>query len=58
VSADQRAELAAEYLADVTQRPVDQVPPSLLMRECADLRLLGQVLGILAERRQPGEGAQ
>jgi hypothetical protein len=57
MSADQRAGLAAEYLADVTQRPVDQLPPSLLMRECADLRrLLGQVLDILAERQ--GEARQ
>ena len=50
--ADQRAELAREYLAGVRQRHVDQLPPSLLMRECADLRrLLGQVLDVLAESR-------
>jgi hypothetical protein len=51
VSADQRAEQAREYLTDAQRHPVDQLPPSLLMRECADLRrLLGQVLGVLADR--------
>jgi hypothetical protein len=31
---------------------VEQLPPSLLMRECAELRrLLGQVLGVLADRQ-------
>jgi hypothetical protein len=49
---DERAELAARFLAEARQRSVDQLAPSLLMRECAELRrLLGQVLGILAERQ-------
>jgi hypothetical protein len=52
IPADERAELAARYLAEARQRPVDSLAPSLLMRECAELRrLLGQVLGILAERQ-------
>jgi hypothetical protein len=51
IPADERTELAARYLAEARQRDVGQLPPTLLMRECAELRrLLGQVLGILAER--------
>jgi hypothetical protein len=50
VSADQRAELARAYLAEARQRSVEQLAPTLLMRECAELRrLLGQVLAVLAE---------
>jgi hypothetical protein len=57
VSADQRAEIARDYLATARRTSVEQLPPSLLMRECAELRrLLGQVLGILAERQ--GEARQ
>jgi hypothetical protein len=57
---DQRVTLAREYLAEARQRGVEQLPPTLLMREDAELRrLLGQVLGVLAERqddaRQLGE---
>jgi hypothetical protein len=49
---DERAELARAYLAEVRQRSVDQLAPTLLMRECAELRrLLGQVLDVLAERQ-------
>ena len=52
VSADERVTLAREYLTDALRRPVEQMPPTLLMRECAELRrLLGQVLGMLAERQ-------
>jgi hypothetical protein len=52
IPADERAELAARYLAEAQQRSVEQMPPSLLMRECAELRrLLGQVLGVLAKRQ-------
>ena len=52
---DERAELARRFLAEARQRPVDQLPPTLLMRECAELRrLLGQVLGLLAERQDEG----
>jgi hypothetical protein len=63
MSADQRAELARAYLAEVRQRSVEELAPSLLMRECAELRrLLGQVLAVLAERqdesRQLGEVRQ
>jgi hypothetical protein len=57
MSADQRVELASRFLAEARRRPVDTLPPSLLMREVAELRrLLGQVLGVLAER--PSEGRQ
>jgi hypothetical protein len=50
VSGDERAELARRFLAEARQRSVEELAPSLLMRECAELRrLLGQVLGILAE---------
>jgi hypothetical protein len=52
MSADQRVTSAREFLAGARRRKVDQLPPSLLMRECAELRrLLGQVLDVLAERR-------
>lgn len=49
---DERAELARRFLAEARQRSVEELAPSLLMRECAELRrLLGQVLGVLAERQ-------
>jgi hypothetical protein len=52
MSADQRVELARQFLAETERRSVEQMPPSLLMREVAELRrLLGQVLGVLAERQ-------
>jgi len=52
VTADQRVQLARDYLAGARRRPVEQLPPSLLMREVAELRrLLGQVLGVLADRQ-------
>jgi hypothetical protein len=52
VSADQRVQLARDYLATARRTSVEQLPPSLLMRECAELRrLLGQVLGVLADRQ-------
>jgi hypothetical protein len=49
---DERAELARRYLAEARQRSVEELAPSLLMRECAELRrLLAQVLAILGERQ-------
>jgi hypothetical protein len=49
---DQREALARAYLAEVSATSVDQLPPSVLMREVAELRrLLGQVLGMLAARQ-------
>jgi hypothetical protein len=52
IPADERAELARRYLAEARQRDVTELPPSRLMAECAELRrLLGQVLGVLAERQ-------
>jgi hypothetical protein len=50
---DQRITVAREYLAEARQRSVEQMPPTLLMREAAELRrLLGQVLAVLAERQE------
>jgi hypothetical protein len=52
MSADQRVTSAREFLSGARRRKVDQLPPSLLMRECAELRrLLGQVLDVLAAHR-------
>jgi hypothetical protein len=52
IPADERAELAARYLAEARQRDVETLPPSRLIAECAELRrLLGQVLTVLAERQ-------
>ena len=52
MSGDQRAELARAYLAEARHRSVEELAPTLLMRECAELRrLLGQVLAVLAERQ-------
>ena len=52
MSADQRVTSAREFLSGARRRKVDQMPPSLLMREGAELRrLLGQVLDILAAQR-------
>jgi hypothetical protein len=48
---DQRVTLAAEYLAEARQRSVEQLPPTLLMRECAELRRqLGAVLDAYGDR--------
>jgi hypothetical protein len=52
MSGDRRVEIARDFLTDAQRRSVEQMPPSLLMREVAELRrLLGQALGILAERQ-------
>jgi hypothetical protein len=49
---DERAKQAARFLAEARQRSVEELAPTLLMREVAELRrLLGQVLAVLAERR-------
>jgi hypothetical protein len=49
---DERAELARQFLAEARTRSVEQLAPTLLMRECAELRrLLGQVLDVLAGRQ-------
>ena len=49
---DERAELARRFLAEARQRSVEQLAPTLLMRECAELRrLLASVLAVLAERQ-------
>jgi hypothetical protein len=50
-STDQRVILAREYLAGVSQQHVDQLPPSVLVRECAELRRqFGQVLTAVADQ--------
>jgi hypothetical protein len=47
VSADQRVNAAREYLTSARRRKVGDLPPSVLTRECAELRrLLGQVLDV------------
>jgi hypothetical protein len=52
---DERAEFARRFLAEARQRSVEQMPPTVLMREVAELRrLLGQVLAVLAERQDAG----
>ncbi len=54
MTADQRAGLAREYLTGARKRKVDQLPPSLLMRECAELRrLLGQCLDVIEHQPFP-----
>ena len=45
MTADQRVSRAREYLAGIRQHKVTTLPPSVLVRECAELRRqLGQVL--------------
>jgi hypothetical protein len=52
MSGDDRIELARRFLAEAQRRSVEQMPPTLLMHEVAELRhLLASVLGVLAERQ-------
>ena len=45
---DQRVAYAREFLAGARKRKVDQLPPSVLMRELAECRRqLGQVLDVI-----------
>jgi hypothetical protein len=45
-TADPMIPAAREFLDGARKRPVDSLPPSVLARECAELRrILGQVLG-------------
>lgn len=47
ITADQRVTMAAEFLAGARKRKVAELPPSLLIREVAELRRqLGQVLDV------------
>jgi hypothetical protein len=56
MSANQRAEIARRYLAEVSATGVEQLPSTVLMREVAELRrLLGQVLDVLGERQGEAE---
>jgi hypothetical protein len=51
VSADQRVELAREYLAGARQRDINYMPPSRMMAELAETRRqFGQVLAAVADR--------
>jgi hypothetical protein len=51
VSADQRVELAREYLAGARQRDINYMPPSRMMAELAETRRqLGQVLAAVADQ--------
>jgi hypothetical protein len=48
VTADMRVSIAREYLASVRRHKVTTLPPSVLVRECAELRRqLGQVLDVI-----------
>jgi hypothetical protein len=48
---DERAELARRYLAEVSAVGVEQLPPTVLMREVAELRrLLASVLAIIGDQ--------
>jgi hypothetical protein len=56
---DQRAELARQFLAEVRQRSVEELAPTLLMREVAELRrLLGQVLDVIDEADEADDGTE
>jgi len=47
VSADTRVNTARSYLTAARKRPVGELPPSVLVRECAELRrMLRQVLDV------------
>jgi hypothetical protein len=51
IPADELVGHARRVLAEARQRPVEQMPPTLLMREVAELRrLLGQIFGVVAEQ--------
>lgn len=46
--ADQRVTSAREYLTGIRQHKVSTLPPSVMLRECAELRRqLGQVLDVI-----------
>ena len=50
MAADQRVTAAREFLEGARKRKVAELPPSVLMREDAELRRqLGQVLNVIAE---------
>jgi hypothetical protein len=50
MTADMRVQAAREFLDGARTRKVTELPPTLLIRECAELRrLLGQVLDAAGE---------
>jgi hypothetical protein len=56
---DQRIALAAEYLAEVRQTSVEQLPPSVLAREVAELRRqLGAVLDVIYGQDDQDDGTE
>ena len=51
MTGDQRVTAAREYLDGARKRKVAELPPSLLIRECAELRrALGQVLDVIGDQ--------
>jgi hypothetical protein len=59
MTADARVQLAREYLAGVRKHKVSTLPPSVLVRECAELRRqLGQVLDAIGEDGQAAQLAE
>lgn len=58
MSADQRVTYAREFLTGARKHKVAELPPSVLMREDAELRRqLGQVLDVAAELEAEAQGA-
>ena len=59
MTGDMRVTAAREYLASVRKHKVTALPPSVLLRECAELRRqLGQVLDFIEHQAPPLTEAQ
>lgn len=59
MSGDTRVEIARDYLAAVRKHKVTMLPPSILTRECAELRRqLGQVLDAFAKADERDDGTE
>ena len=59
MTADQRVENAREYLASVRPHKVSTRPPSVLVRECTELRRhLGQVLDAIDQAGDDDDGTE
>jgi hypothetical protein len=59
VSGDVRPSIAADYLASVRKHKVTHLPPSVMVREIAELRRqLGQVLDFIEDQGHTLTGAQ
>ncbi len=58
LTTDPRITAAREFLAVARKRPVGSLPPSVLARECAELRrILGQVLDVVSHAADPASSA-